>query len=213
VSLIEVDARYVPRALCRAHKRRRNDTHPTWAWKRREALGCDDCARLGNDRISDRTAYIGRRGQYAGDEGPLPLFDGRGRIVALEDTRDALTVARSDDVTYHRLIVSLDARSPIATPSAARAWAAYVLGDLAANLDARPVVAAAVHFDSGNVHMHALIGGVAARDDHRVPVEIRRPHLEMLRTRGAERARQVAHGSRGGERERQSGDSGSRVTR
>ncbi len=51
---------------------------------------------------------------------------------------------------------------------------------------------AAVHFDSGNVHMHALIGGVAARGDDRVPVEIRRPHLEMLRTMGTERARQIA---------------------
>jgi hypothetical protein len=213
VSLVEVDARYVPRALCRAHTRRRGDTHPTWAWKRRDALGCADCARLGGDRIDDRTAYIGRRGQYAGDAGPLPLFDARGRIVGLEDARGALRAARGDDVTYHRLIVSLDARSPIATPAAARTWAAYVLGDLAAYLDARPVVAAAVHLDSGNAHMHALIGGVAARDDHRVPVEIRRPHLEMLRTKGAERARQVAQGIRGGERERQGGDIGGRVTR
>lgn len=213
MSLVEVDARYVPRALCRAHTRRRNDTRPTGAWKRRDALNCADCTRLGNDRIADRTAYMGRRGQYEGDEGPLPLFDARGRIVALEDARAALRAARSEEVTNHRLIVSLDARSPIKTPAVARAWAAYVLGDLAAHLDARPVVTAAVHFDSGNVHMHALIGGVAARDDHRVPVEIRCPHLEMLRTRGAERARQVAHGSRGGERERQSGDSGERMTR
>ncbi len=136
-----------------------------------------------------------RAGERREGEGRA-IFDAHGDVAGQAAARAILTAAIGPKVAFHRLVLSPGRRAGVARPIDLRTWTRLLLMDLGHALGQRLVWVAAVHRNTDEPHVHALLAGAAARTQwpHNgkvLSVELRPPHYALLRECGDVRAAEI----------------------
>ncbi len=143
-------------------------------------------------RLTQQCRYISRAGT-------LPLF---GRLLAQVSPVEARALIAAHGlapqwdgkVTFHRIVLSLQADQGLDDTATARALVAVSMEDLGLLLDRRPVWVAGVHRDTDHTHAHVLLAGsddTGKGDIRGRSVEIRGRALDKWKRQVEERARRL----------------------
>jgi len=124
------------------------------------------------------------------------LFDAHGDVADQAAARALLTAAIGPKVAFHRLILAPGRRGGLVRLIDLHTCTRLVLMDLGHALGQRLVWVAAVHRNTDEPHVHALLAGAAERTQWPYQGKIRGvtllpPHYALLRERGDLRAAEI----------------------